>query len=188
MTKQEAKELYLNSDCSYFTMCTKYYAGYIEYRHLELPKSQEREWKNDKIQMLCTEMKTNGDDQLFRRLYEIAVDFRDYEKLRQLLDALRELKQPLTPKQRINISEIILGRKVLKARSGLIYWAYDIGQRGIAILLMDCVLEYIHFPEASDKDKELKKQIQKYRRICKKIIEELHLNFSNRYLSHYYNF
>lgn len=53
---------------------------------------------------------------------------------------------------------------------------------------MDCVLEYIHFPEASDEDKELKKQIQKYRRICKKIIEELHLNFSNRYLSHYYNF
>lgn len=133
MTKQEAKELYLNSDCSYFTMCTKYYA-----------KSQEREWKNEKIQMLCTEMKTNGDDQLFRRLYEIAVDFRDYEKLRQLLDALRELKQPLTPKQRINISEIILGRKVLKARSGLIYWAYDIGQRGIAILLMDCVLSLIH--------------------------------------------
>ena len=81
-----------------------------------------------------------------------------------------------------------MGRKVLKARSGLIYWAYDIGQRGIAILLMDCVLEYIHFPEASDEDKELKKQIQKYRRICKKIIEELHLNFSNRYLSHYYNF
>lgn len=48
MTKQEAKELYLNSDCSYFTMCTKYYAGYIEYRQLELPKSQEREWKNEK--------------------------------------------------------------------------------------------------------------------------------------------
>lgn len=57
MTTHEAKEIYLNSDCSYFLMCTNDYSGYIEYRQLGLQKAQEEVWKNEKLQMLSMEIK-----------------------------------------------------------------------------------------------------------------------------------
>ena len=186
MTTREAKEIYLKSDCSYFIMCTNYYSDYMEYRRLEIPKNQETEWKNEKIKTLYAEVRRTGNVKMFRRLYEIAVEFRDYEKLQITINALRSIKEPLTPKQRLEVSETILGRKALKVRSGLIYWAYDNGQRGIAILLMDLVLEYLNIPNVTAI--ELERKIQKERRICKKIIAELHLNFSDQYLQHYYKF
>lgn len=186
MTTKEAREIYLKSDCSYFIMCTKYYSDYIQYRQLEIPRNQETEWKNEKIQILYDEIRKTGKEQLFHRLYDIAAEFRDFEKLRIVMYALKYIKEPLTPEQRIKLSETILGRKAIKVRSGLIYWAYDNGQRGVAILLMDIVLEYLNLPNITTV--ELEKKIRKERRLCKKIIAELHLNFSKQYLMHYYNF
>ena len=70
--------------------------------------------------------------------------------------------------------------------SGLIFWAFDIGQKAIAIILMDVVLELLHHP--NETDLAIERKIRKERRLCKKIIAELNLNFSNRYLKHYYDF
>lgn len=186
MTIREAKEIYLKSDCSYFVMCSNHYSDYIEYRKLEIPKKQETEWKNEKIQMLYTEIRRTGNPLLFQRLCEIAVKFRDYEKLLIVMYALKSIKGPLTEKQRIAISEVILGKRSLKVRSGLIYWAYDNGQRGISTLLMDLVLEYLNIPNIINI--ELERKQQKLRRICKRMIRELNLNFSKQYLQHYYQF
>ncbi len=178
MTTREAREIYLNSDCSYFLMCTNNYSGYIEYRKLGLQKAQEEVWKNEKLQMLSAEMRRTGDYRIFQRLYGIAVEFRDYEKLGIMLDALKRIKKPLTPLQRIEIAETILGRKFTRVRSGMIYWAYDNGQKGIAILLMDEVLQYLDIPNVNEL--ELERRIQKAKRLCKKIISELKLNFTER--------
>lgn len=41
MTTKEAREIYLKSDCSYFVMCTNFYASYIEYKKLGLPTDLE---------------------------------------------------------------------------------------------------------------------------------------------------
>ena len=60
MTTKEAREIYLKSDCSYFIMCTKYYSDYIQYRQLEIPRNQETEWKNEKIQILYDEIRKTG--------------------------------------------------------------------------------------------------------------------------------
>ncbi len=162
MTTKEARDIYMKSDCSYFVMCTNYYTSYIEYKKLGLPSELENFWKDEKIQA------------------------RDYEKLRILLDALRRISEPLTYKQRLSIAETILGRKYPKVRSGMIFWAYDIGQKGIAILLMDLALECLYMPGMSEADCE--KKVQKAQKLCKRIIAELGLHFSNRYLMHYYNF
>lgn len=186
MTTQEAREIYLNSDCSYFIMCTKYYSSYIQYRRLELTKEQENIWRNEKMQMLCAEIQKTGDSHIFERLYEIASEFRDYERLRILLDALKYIKMPLEPVKSIRLASIILGRKSPKVRSGLIYWAFDIRQRAVAIILMDFALELLNFPDLEDE--ELEKSKSRERRLCKRIIAELNLNFSNRYLKHYYDF
>ena len=186
MTTKEAREIYLDSDCSYFTMCTNHYAGYIQYRQLELPKEQEKIWRDEKIQMLCMEMRKTGDYRIFVRLCEITSKFHDYENLCVVLDALRRIKYPLASVERICVAKSLLGRKELKVRSGSIFWAFDIGQKAIAIILMDYVLELLHRPD--EDDLIIEKKIRKERQLCKKIIAELNLNFSNRYLNHYYNF
>lgn len=183
MTTDEARELYLKSDCSYFIMCTYHYSGYMQYRKLDPPKVQESLWKNEKIRMLQAEIQKTGDYRIFGRLYEIAVTFRDYSKLFIMMDALRQIKEPLTVPQRLSIAEIILGQKVLKARSGLIYWAYDVGQKSAAIILMDQTLKYLQVGNVTDTD--LDKRIQKGKWICKKLNMELKLNFSERELKDY---
>lgn len=186
MTTKEARELYLKSDCSYFKMCTNFYSSYIEYRQLDLPKELELVWKNEKIQMLDLEMRRFRNYKTFLRLCEVASDFRDYEKLRMVLDSFRRLKNPLLPEQRVTVAETILGQRHPKVRSGLIYWAYDNGQKGIAILLMDQVLEFLFIPDVTDQG--LEKRIRSGQRLCKRIIADLGLNFTDQYLKHYYNF
>ena len=186
MTVQEAREIYLKSDCSYFIMCTQYYNSYVQYRRLECTKEQEDIWKKEKIQMLSTEIRKTGDFRVFERMYEIAVEFRNYENLQLMYHMFGQIKQPLTEAQSIGIAETILGKKAIKKRSGLIYWAHDIGQRAIAIFFMDEALELLNHPGLSDE--ELERRVKKDRRLCKKIISELNLNFSNRYLRHYYDF
>lgn len=186
MNEQEAKELYFHSDCSYFIMCTKYYSGYIQYRQYGVPKEQEELWKNEKLLMLSEEIRKTGDWHIFDRMCGIAEGFRDYEKLRLLLDAYACIKWPLEPADSIYVAETILGRREVRVRSGLIFWAYDLNQRAIAIVLMDQALELIYFPNLTDVD--LEKRILRARRLCKKIISVLKLNFSKQYLMHYYKF
>ncbi len=186
MTTKEAREIYLKSDCSYFVMCTNFYASYIEYKKRGLPTDLENTWKNEKILKLSVDIRRSGDYRLFQKISEIAEEFHDYEKLRIVLEALRSIREPLEPRQSISVAETILGRRNPKVRGGLIYWAFDIGQKGIAILLMDQVLEYLFLPNVSDV--EMLKKIRKGQRLCKKIIADLDLHFSNRYLKHYYNF
>ncbi len=183
MTTKEAREIYLKSDCSYFVMCTNFYASYIEYKKLGLPTDLENTWKNEKILKLPLK---NVCIYMFQKISEIAEEFHDYEKLRIVLEALRSIREPLEPRQSISVAETILGRRNPKVRGGLIYWAFDIGQKGIAILLMAQVLEYLFLPNVSDV--EMLKKIRKGQRLCKKIIADLDLHFSNRYLKHYYNF
>lgn len=183
MTTDEAKELYLKSNCSYFIMCTYHYSSYMEYRQLGLPKEQEDLWKNEKLRMLKVQMQKTGDYKIFGRLYDIAITFRDYPRLFMMWDAFNQIAQPLAINQRILVAETVLGKRFLKVRSGLIYWAYDIGQKGVAILLMDQVLKYLNIGETEDP--ELSRRVQKGKWICRKLNMELGLNFSERELQDY---
>lgn len=186
MTMREARELYIKSDCSYFKMCTNNYAAYIEYRKLDLPEETELAWRNERLQMLDLEMRRFGHYKTFIRLCEIASEFHDFEKLCLVLESLKRMKTPAFPQHRILVAEAILSMTHPKVRKGLIYWAYDNGQKAIAIVLMDQALEYLFVPDVSDAD--LEKRIRCGQRLCKKIIADLKLNFTDQYLRHYYNF
>lgn len=188
MTMREARELFLKSDCSHFKMCTNFYASYIEYRQLELPKETEFVWRNEKLQMLDLEMRRFGDYRTFIRLCDVAIEFRNYDKLCMVMESLRRIRWPLAgwSEPRVLVSETILGKRHPRVRSGVVYWAYDNGQKGIAILLMDHVLEFLYMPEVTDQ--ELEKRIRRGQRLCKHIISDLGLNFTNQYLKHYYDF
>ncbi len=183
MTTQEAREVFQKYDCSYFLMCTRNYPVYIQYRQLEIPKIQEEVWKNEKIQMLYTEIWRTGDYRLFIRMYGIAVEFRDYEKLCLVLEALRRIRPPLNAKQRIEIAETILGNRLPGTRAGLVYWAFDNKQLGAAIMLADQALQCLDLQGITDL--KLEQRIQRGRRVGKKLIKELGLNFTQRELQEY---
>lgn len=167
MTTSEAKEIYLKADCSYFQMCNSDYSGYLAYRRLEIAKTQEDRWKKEKMRILYRELQKTGNYLLFDRLYEVAADFRDYETLLLLVNALELIKQPMSQKQGITVAETILGKRFMKVRSGMIYWAYDNGQRGIMLLLLDYVMHCLEDAQITEVDleKRMKKAYRLYHRI-----------------------
>lgn len=174
MTTKEAREFYMKSDCSYFIMCNRDYEKYMEYRRLDLTKEQELIWKNEKIQILYREVRNTGQYELYERLYNIAVEFHNFEKLYIMFNALPFLKQTLNSRGCIAVAELILGKKMKEARSGLIYWAYDCKQRGMALLFIDEVIHLLEFSE--ELEESLNKRARKARRLCVKIIDELNFN------------
>lgn len=174
MTTSEAREIYLEADCSYFQMCNSDYSRYKEYRRFGTPKEQEEIWRNEKIEMLYKELQVNGDYQIFNKMYDIAEAFRDYQKLQLMYDALFFLKNPMNPQQRVSVAETILGRRACRVRSGLVYWAYDIDQKGVAILFLKGASHYLDISYVGNV--ELHKRITRARRLCKKINGELELS------------
>lgn len=101
-----------------------------------------------------------------------------------MLDCFRFVNPLTSLDQRLCMAEVILVRKAIKARSGLIYWAYDNGQLAIEILLMDHALQYLAVSE--EMDQETQRRIHKGIRVSKQIIKELDLGFSRRELRLYY--
>lgn len=170
MTTKEAKEFYLKSDCSYFIMCKNDYSAYVEYKCLELSKEKEEEWKNERLQMLFQELQDTGDYRLFDRLYEVAAEFRNEEKLKFMLNVLNDI-QNMNTVQKIAIAETILGKRGLKARSGMVYWACDIGRLDIAVILLERVEQYLNLSNVTDL--ELERRIRNGRGIYRKISAEV---------------
>lgn len=173
MNTDEAREIYLKSDCSYFQMCNHNYSKYLEYRRLGTTKEEEEKWKNEKIHLLYQELRMKQDSRLFGKLYDITVEFRDCEKLQLMYEALNFLKYPMEPHHSVCVAEIILGKKAWRVRSGLIYWAYDIGQMEMAVLFVYETMYYLNISHVTNV--ELNKRIKKMRRLCKRIVNELAL-------------
>ena len=183
MNIREARDFYINHNCSYFLMCTKQYSEYIEYRQLGLPKTQEDGWRRERIRALYKKIAITQDYRLFDSFYEVTVEFRDYENLRLVLDAYKAIKRPEKPEPNVGLAETILGKKNQKSRSGIIYWAYDVGQKAIAILMMDQALQCLD--QHNVHKVELEKRIRKAKRLSRKINEELQLNYSEIELKDY---
>lgn len=49
------------------------------------------------------------------------------------------------------IAETIMGRKILSERSGMIFWAYDMGLKEDAVMLIRKVLSLIHIDSVEEK-------------------------------------
>lgn len=186
MTLKEARELFLKSDCSYFNMCTEDCDKYLEYRRMGVPKSQEDAWRRERIQMLYIEIGRRKDLATFNRLYELGKEFRDFESLRTMMYAYKKIRMPLNPNDNIGLAATILGERHPRVRSGLVYWAFDNGQLGLALILMDQALQLLNMPKIEDE--ELIKKIIKKRRLCVHLIDDMELDFTKKDFEMVYGF
>ena len=131
MTIEEAKKLYLKYDCSLFAMAREDRSAYENYKALNISRKIENDWRQDLFNILFSEIKKIGDAALFTRMYYLLENMHNREKLYIMKDSLKYIKYN-DLKTKAYVSETVIGRKEIAERSGMIFWAYDIGEKEIA--------------------------------------------------------
>lgn len=131
MTIKEAQELYFKHDCSLFAMAREDKIAYENYKALNISKKIESDWRQGLFSILFNEIKKSGDATLFTRMYHLLENMHNKGNLYIMKDSLKYIKYN-DLKTKAYISETVIGRKDIAVRSGMIFWAYDIGEKEIA--------------------------------------------------------
>lgn len=135
MTIDEAKELFFRYNCSLFAMAREEKEAYENYKKLNISSSTENKWKKELFISLAKQLKISGESELFNRMYNLSDNQHDKERLVALIQALNEVV--LKDSKTIAIvCETVLGRKALSERTGMVFWAYDLGEQEIAKKLL----------------------------------------------------
>ena len=154
MTFAEAKKLYFKYDCSLFAMAREEDKEvYKDYKLLGIPDIVEEEWREELFIVLWEQLRIERTGRLFDRMAEIAEKKYNKKMLFILKEALDEVAYE-NLQVRACISEAVIGRKALSERSGMIFGAYDMGEKDLAKdflqfvlnLLSDCTLTQEMFP------------------------------------------
>ena len=128
MTIDEAKELFFRYNCSLFAMAREEKEAYENYKKLNISSSTENKWKKELFISLAKQLKISGESELFNRMYNLSDNQHDKERLVALIQALNEVV--LKDSKTIAIvCETVLGRKALSERTGMVFWAYDLGEQ-----------------------------------------------------------
>ncbi|MDE6567334.1 MAG: hypothetical protein K2K70_06345 [Lachnospiraceae bacterium] len=180
ITLEEAKEMFLKYDCSLFAMAREDQPFYEEYQMLNISKEVQEKWRQELFDQLKGQLKSKGSVMLFDRLYELAENGYRYkdnrygynrERLLALKEALAFVKYDNLRDNAI-ISETIIGRTVLSARHGMIFWAYDLGEYEIAKELVLYTMDLLSYQPEEDR---LRDRFERDRTKCSLINSELQL-------------
>lgn len=169
MTFEEVKKVFFKYDGSLFAMAREEKEAYENYKLLNISEETEERWRQELFLNLWEQLKENGSSDLFNRMYNISENIHNRENLLILKEALHKVNY-VNPKVNVCISEAVLGRKELSERSGMIFWAYDLGEREIAKELLLFVWELVTVQTSDEKIKSrLKRNVKKCYLISSKI-------------------
>ena len=89
---KEAKKIFIECDCSTFHMGREYTNRYIEYRDLNISKSDEEKWRKEALKDKYKELINETDDRkiinLIFRIITILGSFNDIENIKLLINAV----------------------------------------------------------------------------------------------------
>lgn len=136
---EEFKKVFLMYDGSLFSIAREEKEAYESYKLLNISEETLEKWRQELFLNLWEQLKENGSSDLFNRMYNLSDGRHNRENLLILRDALHKVTYT-NLKVNACISEIVLGRKDLSERSGMIFWAYDLGEQEIAEELLLFVL------------------------------------------------
>ncbi len=173
MTLEEAKKIYKKNNCSLFVMAREDADNYVLYEKLNIDGSIEQKWRMEVIEELVNLLEENGDGRIFNRLYDLSTGFHDKERLELMIKLIDKVRIE-DVKTSLCIAETIMGRKVLSARSGMIFWAYDIGLTDEAVKLIQKVLSLINIQTDNEEDMT---RVSRDRKKIKEIIDVLKLEY-----------
>ena len=145
MTYEEAKRIFFKYDCSLFGWSREEPDTYEIFRSLNIPKETLDNWKAEMFLNIYEQLKEAGSGRLFLRLCDIYANkhTHDKESLLILKDALNKVNYT-EPEVNAYVCESLIGRRDISARDGLIFIAYDSGEKQIAEELMQSVLQLIN--------------------------------------------
>lgn len=172
MTFAEAKKIYFKYDCSLFAMAREEEKEVYEaYKLLDVPDSMEKEWRKERFDILRERLKREGTGSLFNKMFEIAEKERDRKMLFILKEVLNEIDYE-NIQIRACISETVIGRKALSERSGMVFLAYDIGERVLAKEVLQFVVNLLSNGALT---KEMNLRFERNITKCRIINEQLEL-------------
>ena len=148
MTIDEIKSIYFQYDCSLFAMAREDQIAFEQYRALKLPKKIEAEWKKELLTTLFEQLKEIGDIAIFMRIDNIMENFTNKESLIIMKNALNYIRFD-NLKQKLCVAESLIGRSDITERSGMIFGAYDLGEKELAAEFMRSTIELLN-NEAND--------------------------------------
>lgn len=175
MTFEEAKKLYFKYDCSLFAMAREEQNAYENYKLLNIPSLTEEEWRQELFIILWEQLKKNGSSDLFNRMYNLSENRHSKGRLFILKEALNNVNYE-NLKINVCVSETVLGRKDLSERSGMIFWAYDLGEQELAKELLQFVMKLL---TSQIPDKEISSRFGRNIKKCHMINSELRLGVRN---------
>lgn len=143
MTIDEAKKLYFKYDCSLFVMARENKDAYENYKALKLPSVIEEEWSQDLFTILWEQLKETRESIFFNRMYHLTEKIHNKENLVIMKEALNYIKYD-DLENKVCISETVIGRKEITIRSGMIFWAYDLGEKELAAELLRFVMNLLN--------------------------------------------
>lgn len=127
MTLNEVKKTFFRYDGSLFAMAGEEKEAYESYKLLNISEEMAEAWRQELFFDLWEQLKESGSGELFNRMYNLSENRHSREDLLILKEALHKVNYT-DSKVNAYICEAILGRKDLLERSGMIFWAYDLGE------------------------------------------------------------
>lgn len=125
-------------------------------------------WQRELFDELFLRLKVEKDYKLFQRMAKIAEERADKGYLDVMIKAV-DCVQYDSPLVKMIVAETILGRGRMTARTGLVFMAYDLGEKRDAKYLLDRAKALLAFDVGSDDEKsrrddarEKANEVQKY--------------------------
>jgi hypothetical protein len=180
-TLEQAKALFMAMGCSGFHMMREYPTRHKEYLQLNIPKEIEAEWEKEEFDQYTQRTLENTTPENFRifhsHLASLAMGLRTEYSLMTLLDLTQQIKEKVPVPDRVLIAETINGRAARKARSGLIYYAFDrMKNKSAARAFAEMALDYAKYDDDYVEDRfHTTKRCQRAIDLCLSIQKELGL-------------
>jgi hypothetical protein len=180
-TLEQAKTLYVAMGCSGFHMMREYPERHKEYLQLNIPKEKEAEWQKEEFEKFAQRLLENTTPEEFypshSRLTSLTIELQTEYSLMKLLDLTQQIKEKVPVLDRVVIAETINGRAARKARSGLIYYAFDrMKNISAARAFAEMALDYAKYDDDYVEDEfHTTKRCQQATDLCLSIQKELGL-------------
>ena len=162
MTFEEVKKVFFKYDGSLFAMAREEKEAYENYKLLNISEETVENWRQELFLDLWEQLKETGASDLFNRMYNLSENRHNRENLLILKEALYKVKYA-DPKVNACISETVLGRKDLAERSGMIFWAYDLGEKEMAKELLNFVFGLV---TVQTSDENIKSRLERIIKKC----------------------
>ncbi len=162
MTFEEIKKVFIKYNGSLFAMAREEKEAYENYKKLNVSEETVEKWRQEIFYDLWGQLEINGSSVLFNKMYSLLESKHNKKNLLMLRDALYKVNYD-NPKINVSISETVLGRKELSEKSGMVFWAYDLGEQEIAKELLQFVWR---IAAVQTSDEHIKFRLERAKKKC----------------------